>query len=69
RRIRVEKSGSSSTVVWNPWVARAQQMPDFGNDDYLRMVCVESGNVSENRLTLAPSESAALRIDLSTEAL
>src|SRR5579862_1244763 len=29
RRIRIEKQGSNSTVVWNPWIGRSQQMPDF----------------------------------------
>src|SRR5204862_6360071 len=31
RKIIVEKNGSLSTVVWNPWIAKAQEMPDFGN--------------------------------------
>ncbi|MBA4150391.1 MAG: D-hexose-6-phosphate mutarotase [Verrucomicrobia bacterium] len=66
RKIVVEKSGSNSTVVWNPWSARAQQMPDFGNDDYLGMVCVESGNVAENKVTLDAGQSAVLKIVLST---
>jgi D-hexose-6-phosphate mutarotase len=64
RRIRIEKSGSASTVVWNPWIAKGQQMPDFGNDEYRRMVCVESGNVARNKLTLPPGKSAALRVKL-----
>src|SRR5262249_21931835 len=45
RVIRVEKENSSSTVVWNPWIAKAQAMVDFGNEEYQKMVCVESGNV------------------------
>ena len=69
RTIRVEKTGSDSTVVWNPWMAKAKAMPDFGDDEYLRMVCVESGNVAENRLTLAPGETSALKIKLSSAAL
>ena len=69
RRIRVETSGAHSTVVWNPWVARAQQMPDFGNDEYSNMVCVESGNVADNRLTLPAGKSASLKVTLSTGAL
>ena len=35
-------------------------MPDFGDDEYLHMVCVESGNVRENAITLAPGERAVL---------
>jgi D-hexose-6-phosphate mutarotase len=66
RKIRVEKQGSVSTVVWNPWIAKAQQMPDFGNDEYLHMVCVESGNVSSNQLTLPPGESSTLTVKVSS---
>ena len=66
RRIRVEKSGSLSTILWNPWVAKSQRMPDFGNDEYLQMLCVESGNVVENSLTLPTGKSASMKVVLST---
>jgi D-hexose-6-phosphate mutarotase len=66
RRIRVEKSGSLSTVVWNPWVEKAEQMPDFGGDEFQRMVCVESGNVADNRQTLPAGKSNALKVEIST---
>jgi D-hexose-6-phosphate mutarotase len=69
RRIRVEKAGSQSTVLWNPWVNRSQQMPDFGNEEHQRMVCVESGNVSENRITLTPGRTEATKVVLSSESL
>src|SRR5205085_956294 len=65
RKIRIDKQGSNSTVVWNPWVGRSQQMPDFGNDEYQRMVCVETGNVSANEVTLAPGRSCTLATTLS----
>jgi D-hexose-6-phosphate mutarotase len=66
RIIRVEKEQSHSTVVWNPWIAKAQRMPDFGDDEYRRMVCVESGNVWQNSLTLASGATAMMRVRLST---
>lgn len=69
RRIRIEKSGSLSTVVWNPWIEKSARMPDFGDDEFHKMICVESGNVSENRLTLASGKSASLRIELSSAPL
>jgi len=65
RRVRIEKSGSLSTVVWNPWIAKAQQMPDFGNEEYQQMLCVESGNVADNRITLPAGKSCALKIEIS----
>lgn len=66
RRIRIEKSGSNSTVVWNPWVEKSHQMPDFGDEEFHRMICVESGNVSENKITLPAGKTAKLRIELRT---
>ena len=67
RKIRVEKHGSVSTVVWNPWVGKAQQMPDFGNEEYQRMLCVESGNVTSNLIRLPPGETSTLKVKLSSE--
>jgi glucose-6-phosphate 1-epimerase len=54
RRIAVAKSGSDATVVWNPSVAKAKAMPDFGDDEWPGMVCVETANVNVHAITLAP---------------
>ena len=69
RKIRIQKQSSLSTVVWNPWIAKAQQMPDFGNEEYERMICVESGNVSSNQIRLPPGETSRLNVRLSTGAM
>jgi glucose-6-phosphate 1-epimerase len=69
RVIRVAKENSASTVVWNPWIAKAQQMPDFGNEEYQSMVCVESGNVNVNKVILEPGKSATMKVKLNTAAL
>jgi D-hexose-6-phosphate mutarotase len=69
RRIRIEKCGSASTVVWNPWIAKSRQMPDFGNDEYKQMLCVESGNVAKNKITLPPGKSTVLSVTISSSAL
>lgn len=69
RRIRIAKSGSRSTVLWNPWVDKSKRMPDFGDDEFHNMVCVESCNVSEDKRTLAPGQTSSLKIELSTIAL
>jgi glucose-6-phosphate 1-epimerase len=67
RKIIVEKNGSRSTVLWNPWIAKAKAMPDFGDDEYPRMICVESGNVSENKRLLVPGKSSSLKVNFRTE--
>ena len=57
RHIRIEKAGSRSTVVWNPWINKAKAMPDFGDDEWPVMLCIETANVGEDAMVLAPGES------------
>ncbi len=52
RRLKIVKTGSEATVVWNPGVARA--LPDLGGDEWPRFLCVESGNVGRGAVTVAP---------------
>jgi glucose-6-phosphate 1-epimerase len=60
RRLVVEKTGSDTTVVWNPWIAKAKAMPDFGDDEWPAMLCIETCNVREHAVTLAPGQSHAM---------
>jgi D-hexose-6-phosphate mutarotase len=53
RRIRIEKTGSNSTAVWNPGLTVASKMDDLGAVGWRDMVCVESANVLGNGITLA----------------
>jgi glucose-6-phosphate 1-epimerase len=62
RIIRIKKSGSKDTVVWNPWTT--QLMPDFDPAEHQNMVCVESGNVGRNKITLMPGNTSTLRVEL-----
>jgi D-hexose-6-phosphate mutarotase len=54
RKIRVEKGGSNSTVVWNPFEAKAKGMADIGPGEWKKFVCVEAVNALENTVTVAP---------------
>jgi len=68
RTIRVEKFNSRSTVVWNPWTT--QKLPDdFDPAEHRQMVCVESGNVKQNKLSLAPGKTTSLKVVLSSQPL
>lgn len=62
REITVRKTGSDATVVWNPWVAKARAMADFGDDEWMEMVCVETGNVNVHARTLGPGESHTMSV-------
>lgn len=60
RRIRIEREGSRSAVVWNPWIEQSRAMDDFGDEEYLRMVCVETTNAANDAVRVAPGESRRL---------
>jgi D-hexose-6-phosphate mutarotase len=65
RTIRVEKWNSRSTVVWNPWTT--QKLPeDFDPAEHRNMLCVEAGNIKQNKISLAPGRTTSLKVALST---
>lgn len=65
RKITVEKSGSSTTVVWNPWINKAKAMADFGDEEWPHMVCVETANAAKNAVQLAPGATHEMRAVMS----
>ncbi len=52
RKIGVARFGSASAVVWNPWIDKSRRMPDFGDEEYHGMLCVEAANVGKDIRTL-----------------
>jgi glucose-6-phosphate 1-epimerase len=56
RRIRLEKQGSLSTVVWNPWQEDAAKLADLGDTEWTQFACVEAANILSAAVTLHPSE-------------
>lgn len=67
RRIVLEKHGSGSTVVWNPWSAKAAAMADFGDDEWPGMMCLEVANALAKSVPLAAGESHTMRATYSLE--
>lgn len=67
RTLVIEKSGSASTIIWNPWVEKAQAMTDFGDDEWRSMVCVETANVGDHAVLLAPREVHEMKVTLSVD--
>lgn len=67
RTMRVSKEGSQSTVVWNPWIDKAQAMADFPDDGYSGMVCVETTRAANDLYSLAPGQSHTLTQIVSVE--
>lgn len=67
RMIRVEKFNSKSTVVWNPWTTK--KMEDFEQAEHKNVVCVECGNVKQNKISLAPGQATSMKVVLSSSPL
>lgn len=65
RVVTIEKSGSGSTVVWNPWIQKAASLPDYLDDEWPGMVCVETANALDDALHLDPGESHTLTATIS----
>lgn len=69
RKITVAKTGSKSTVVWNPWVNKANRLEDMGDEEWQKMCCIESANIAPDTVTIAPGGSHTMTVTLSVEAL
>ncbi|XXG51584.1 hypothetical protein AAC387_Pa03g0116 [Persea americana] len=64
RTFVLRKDGLPDAVVWNPWDKKAKAMPDFGDDEYKHMLCVEAAAI-EKPITLKPGEEWRGRQELS----
>jgi glucose-6-phosphate 1-epimerase len=54
RRIRLKKSNSLTTVVWNPWREAAARMSDLAENEWTQFLCVEASNILGAAVTVAP---------------
>jgi glucose-6-phosphate 1-epimerase len=67
RRLIVEKSGSETTVIWNPWIDKTTSMSDMAPGEWREMICVETANAADNALRLAPGGSHKLTASIRLE--
>ena len=67
RRLIIDKTLSSTTVVWNPWLDKAKRMADFGDDEWPAMLCVEAANTGPHRLHLPPQSRHTTTTIISAE--
>ena len=65
RRLVTDKSGSKSTIVWNPWADGAAKLTDLDDGEWREMLCVEGGNVLGQAVTLEAVRRHEMRISLS----
>jgi glucose-6-phosphate 1-epimerase len=64
RRVTIAKSGSRSTVVWNPWIEKSKTLADLDPEEWRGMLCVETANVASNAITLAAGASSRMAVEI-----
>ncbi|WP_440806500.1 D-hexose-6-phosphate mutarotase [Pseudomonas syringae] len=69
RRIHIRSTGSKSAILWNPWIEKTGKFTDMAADGWQRMVCVETANVLDDVVTLAPDQMHVLGVSIWGEAL
>lgn len=67
RIIKIEKTGSQSTVVWNPWLDTAEKMSDLGREQWQKMVCIESANALDDGLRIEAGDQHTLSVKYCVE--
>jgi glucose-6-phosphate 1-epimerase len=67
RTILIEKGGSPSTVVWNPWAEKSAAMGDMPDDGYLKFCCVEAAIANDKAVIVMPGASHVLSTRISVE--
>lgn len=67
RTLLIEKSGSPSTVVWNPWVEKSAALKDLPDDGYLKFCCIEAAIANDKAVIVMPGSTYTLSTKISVE--
>jgi glucose-6-phosphate 1-epimerase len=67
RRITVAKTGSNTTVIWNPWESGAVKLPDLDPTEWHEFIAIEMVNAAANAVTLAAGAAHVMQARVSVE--
>ena len=67
RSIHITSKGCSTAVVWNPWAETAASMADLDDDDYKKMICVETANAGPETVEIAAGSEYRLSAEYTIE--
>lgn len=61
KKVIIQAKGSSSVVVWNPWIEKCKRMSAMKAEAYKEFVCIESANAFDDFKILQEGESYSLK--------
>ncbi len=68
RHVRLTTANANSAIVWNPWPAKTARLSGMAADDWQRFCCVETANVRQHALAIAPGQRHTLTLELDCRA-
>lgn len=69
RAVKVSKSGSANTVVWNPGEELGATMSGIGPGRWREFVCVEAVNCRDHAVTIEPEQTHVMTQSLTVEVI
>ncbi|MBV2133709.1 hypothetical protein KRX52_13055 [Pseudomonas sp. MAP12] len=69
RTLFLESRAARTVVLWNPWIDKARRLSQFAEDGWQRMLCIETANVWDDCVQLAPGARHSLDLCLWSEAI
>jgi glucose-6-phosphate 1-epimerase len=62
KRVEIQSDGSSSVVVWNPWIEKCKRMSAMKEDAYKEFVCIETANAFDDYKIIKPQQTHTLSV-------
>ena len=64
RKVELTSRDARSAIVWNPWPAKTAKLSQMGADDWKTFCCIETANVRDHAVKLAPGEAHRLSLTI-----
>jgi glucose-6-phosphate 1-epimerase len=62
KKVTLATTGSSSAIVWNPWIEKCSKMSYMNKNAYKEFVCIESANAFDDFKTVKSQKSHTLSL-------
>ena len=65
KEINIKSEGSSSVVVWNPWIEKGSDMSGMKSDGYKDFVCIETANAFDDGRVIKKGDTHTISAEYS----